>query len=175
MTSIDPTIALYPKIGLRAFTEITSEARPNAGSKVRYILQGDQGTRTSAEENRWSSRDDPTARHQWRFHWDKTGTKTAIEDQEKCCSQQYREWKYAQNCSDEERPDGKWHTRHAYTLCTQVDSIDGWYFPTAKMQWRSHWKRATGVIPNPELGIAWGKALKGRINCPTTGCVILLQ
>ena len=31
---IDPTIALYPNIGLRAFVEITSDAIPKAGKRT---------------------------------------------------------------------------------------------------------------------------------------------
>ena len=33
---IDPTIALYPKIGLRAFVDITSDAIPRAGRRTMY-------------------------------------------------------------------------------------------------------------------------------------------
>ena len=34
MPNKEPTIALYPKIGLRAFVAMTSELMPNAGNKT---------------------------------------------------------------------------------------------------------------------------------------------
>ena len=47
MPNKEPTIALYPKIGLRAFVAMTSELMPNAG-KQRCKPQGDPRTRTGA-------------------------------------------------------------------------------------------------------------------------------
>jgi hypothetical protein len=36
MNNIDPTIALYPKIGLREFVAMISELIPNAGNNTMY-------------------------------------------------------------------------------------------------------------------------------------------